>query len=40
MLAAGTIVAVRGLLRPGRRAPKEEPHDGSEPLELTVTPLR
>jgi len=40
MLAAGTIVAVRGLLRPGRRARLEEPHDGSEPLELTVTPLR
>lgn len=40
MLAAGAIVAVRGLARPGRRAPAEDPHDGSEPLELTVTPLR
>jgi hypothetical protein len=39
MLAAGTIVGVRGLLRPGRRARAEEPHDGTEPLELTVTPL-
>ncbi|MEV4507942.1 hypothetical protein AB0K00_03140 [Dactylosporangium sp. NPDC049525] len=44
MLAAGAIVAVRGSLlgpnRPGRKARAEEPHDGSEPLELTVTPLR
>ena len=36
MLAAGAIVAVRGL---ARRRPVEEQHDGSEPLELTVTPL-
>ena len=40
MLAAGAIVAVRGLVRFGRRAPVEDVHDGSEPLELTVTPLR
>jgi hypothetical protein len=44
MLAAGAIVAVRGSvlgpLRPGRQRAAEEPHDGSEPLELTVTPLR
>ncbi|GAA3230016.1 hypothetical protein ACFO1B_26445 [Dactylosporangium siamense] len=36
MLAAGAIVAVRGLTR---RRPVEDHHDGSEPLELTVTPL-
>jgi hypothetical protein len=44
MLAAGAILAARGsvhgLIRLGRRKPAEEPHDGSEPLELTVTPLR
>lgn len=39
MLAAGVIVAVRGLARPRRRAMAEDPHDGTEPLELTVTPL-
>ncbi|MEV0132314.1 hypothetical protein AB0H83_28095 [Dactylosporangium sp. NPDC050688] len=39
VLAAGTIIAVRGLGRLGRRAPADDPHDGSEPLELTVTPL-
>ncbi len=38
LLAAGAIVAVRGLGRP-RRSQADEPHDGSEPLELTVTPL-
>ncbi|GAB3866484.1 hypothetical protein GCM10027610_118830 [Dactylosporangium cerinum] len=36
MLAVGAIVAVRGL---ARRRPVEDHHDGSEPLELTVTPL-
>lgn len=40
MLAAGAIVGGRGLLLPGRRAAKDEPHDGTEPLELTVTPLQ
>lgn len=39
VLAAGTIIAVRGIGRPGRRAGADDPHDGSEPLELTVTPL-
>jgi drug/metabolite transporter (DMT)-like permease len=40
MLAAGAIVALRGNLRPSRRRPVEDPHDGSEPLELSVTPLQ
>ncbi|MDG6110032.1 hypothetical protein Daura_50685 [Dactylosporangium aurantiacum] len=39
LLAVGVVIAVRGLGRPGRRARRDDPHDGSEPLELTVTPL-
>ncbi|GAA1502981.1 hypothetical protein GCM10009827_014830 [Dactylosporangium maewongense] len=40
LLAAGVLIAARMLPDIGRRRPVDEPHDGAEPLELTVTPLQ
>ncbi|MFF5231043.1 hypothetical protein [Dactylosporangium sp. NPDC000521] len=40
LLAVGVVTAARMLPDTRRRRPADEPHDGAEPLELTVTPLQ
>jgi hypothetical protein len=40
LLATGVMLAARMLPKVGRRRSVDDPHDGTEPLELTVSPVR